>query len=324
MEEKKEKYRVEEDFFPSADQKHRIAYRICTPECNPFGIVQLVHGLCADRSTFAPLEAFLAENGLVVCSADLLGHGKSVSSPEDRGFFAENGGIDFLTKDIDGLRLLLRNRYRFLPYILLGDGFGSLLVRRWMTGFGEEEKADACVLCGTAGSGLISKGDAFLLRLRTLMKKKSGADPGLTERFLGKLNAAFPKEEGKFAFLSEQNGVRDAREREAAFLTLGALSDLVSLLGEVNEEEWASKVPQSLPVFLASGQNDPVGGCGKGVSEVAGRLEDAEINDLSVKLYASSRHDLISGADLSLFFADLLAFARRIAEGVVECRRNGI
>ena len=60
------------------------------------------------------------------------------------------------------------------------------------------------------------------------------------------------------------------------------------MLDEVSSDEWAKMIPTDLPVLVISGDEDPVGGFGKGVREVASRLTAAGLSDLTLKLMPGS------------------------------------
>ena len=48
-----------------------------------------------------------------------------------------------------------------------------------------------------------------------------------------------------------------------------------------------------MPVLLLSGENDPVGDCGKGVLTVKERMEKAGIQNITLRLLPNARHDLL-------------------------------
>ena len=52
-------------------------------------------------------------------------------------------------------------------------------------------------------------------------------------------------------------------------------------------------LPKDLPVLFLSGQQDPVGGMGRGVRRVAGRYRKSGMGQVSVKLYPEARHELL-------------------------------
>ena len=76
----------------STDNIHTLRGKIFIPEGEIKGLFHIVHGMTEHIDRYDNLMAFLAENGYIAFGYDHLGHGKSVSSAEDYGFFAEKDG----------------------------------------------------------------------------------------------------------------------------------------------------------------------------------------------------------------------------------------
>ena len=325
MMEQKNAITVQMGNYPSSDKQHTIRYTLYRPSVNPFGIVQIVHGMGEERISYDEAARFLAENGLVVCLHDQLGHGESAENANDLGFFGEQNGLELLLADIEALRLLMRKTYRFLPYVMLGHSLGSLLLRKYITEHGED--IDGCILCGTAGPNSGTKKALMLVKLAAMVKGARHRSLKLETMLFGRNNDGFAKEEGPMAWTTKDEAVRKAKEArlaDAKPFTVSAYRDLLTLIGEVSAEAWADEVPKSLPILLMSGQDDPVGAKGEGVRAVYEMLENAEINVLEMKLYENDRHNLFEETDRLRVCEDVLAFVQRVAEGVIECRRNGI
>ena len=66
-----------------------ISVLTCRPERDIRGIVQLVHGMCEHKERYIPFMKYLAENGFACIIHDHRGHGESVKSSDDLGYFYE-------------------------------------------------------------------------------------------------------------------------------------------------------------------------------------------------------------------------------------------
>ena len=73
---------------------------------------------------------FLCEHGFVVLINDHRGHGQSVRTKDDLGYFYENGG-EALVEDLHQLTGWVKERYPDLPFFLFGHSMGSLAVRAY-------------------------------------------------------------------------------------------------------------------------------------------------------------------------------------------------
>jgi len=72
--------------------------------------------------------------------------------------------------------------------------------------------------------------------------------------------------------------------------------------------ENAAKIPKKLPLFIVSGAQDPVGGLGKGVKDVYDMYKEADMLDLTYKLYENDRHEILNETDKEVVFEDILAW----------------
>ena len=60
----------------------------CEPEGQVRAVVQLSHGMVEFIDRYKPLAQYLAQQGILVTGHDHLGHGGSIRTKEDYGFFA--------------------------------------------------------------------------------------------------------------------------------------------------------------------------------------------------------------------------------------------
>ena len=65
----------------------------------PKGIIQFAHGMCEHKERYLPFMEFLSSKGYVCVINDHRGHGESVLSSEDLGYFY-TGGHEALVDDL--------------------------------------------------------------------------------------------------------------------------------------------------------------------------------------------------------------------------------
>ena len=86
---------------------------------------------------------------------------------------------------------------------------------------------------------------------------------------------------------------------------------MFALAAECSQREWASRLPEALPVMIISGAKDPVGFNGRGPLAVADNLVLAG-HDPTVILYPGDRHEILFEADHELVYKDVLAWLHSI------------
>ena len=95
--------------------------------------MQISHGMVEYIDRYDEFARFLNEQGYYVVGHDHLGHGNSVQSKEDWGYFEEKNGNECVIGDIHRLRQITQKKYPDIPYFILGHSMGSFLTRQYLT-----------------------------------------------------------------------------------------------------------------------------------------------------------------------------------------------
>lgn len=293
--------------YPSSNGRDTIAYYVYRPEGEPCAVLQISHGMCDYIERYEPFAEFLTEKGFVVCGNDHLGHGNSAGGPEDLGYFAEEKGWICLVKDMRRLTFLMKQELPGVPYFLLGHSMGSLASRVYIAKFGQE--LSGCILMGTCGKSPSSSMIAQVARMQRRQKGDRYRSSWIHSMAFGAYNARVKEHRSDYDWISTDNEVVDrfCEDPKCNFtFTLSAFFDLYALEQYVGRKGWAKEVPSTLPIYLVSGDMDPVGSYGKGVREVFKALNSAGGQDVSLKLYGSDRHELLNETDRDRVYDDLL------------------
>ena len=69
------------------------------------------------------------------------------------------------------------------------------------------------------------------------------------------------------------------------------------------------KIRKDLPLFIASGSMDPVGGCGKSITRLYEMYTNAlGLVDVKFTLYPDYRHEILNEIGKEIVYADFLNF----------------
>ena len=78
--------------FPSSDGKNTIHAELFIPSDNNYRAeVQISHGMMDYVGRYKGMAEVMCAAGIAVAGHDHLGHGDSVATPDDYGFFASQG-----------------------------------------------------------------------------------------------------------------------------------------------------------------------------------------------------------------------------------------
>ena len=178
--------------YLSADKKNNLFYCVMTPDTPPRGVIQLIHGEAGMTECYDVFARSFARRGFVVCGADLPGHGNSADDG-DRGSF--DGA--YLTADIEELRLIMRRRYRSLPYFLLGQGLGSFIAMSYIVRY--RDAVDGVILSGIGSVDRV-KSDVFVSGLLMKLRGKDYRSRWLKNRTEKGRNDRFRDEKSALSF----------------------------------------------------------------------------------------------------------------------------
>lgn len=276
------------------------------PEGKIIAVLQIAHGMVEFIDRYENFAAFLASKGILVVGNDHIGHGGSVKSEEDWGYFGENGNR-ILLDDMHELTRLTKEKYPNLPYFLLGHSMGSFYARQYLGEFGNE--LDGAIIMGTGLEPLfVVKGGMFLCKLIALFKGWRYRSNFVNQVAFGSYGKKFEPLRTRADWLSKDEALVDwyINEPRCSFLfTLNAYYSMFEGIARLHDKKLLEKVPKDLPIFFVSGEDDPVGSFGKEVVYSVETLKEVGVKNIDLKLYPNDRHEILNETDKETVYADL-------------------
>ena len=260
------------------------------------GIVQISHGVGEHAGRYQSIAKILQNEGYEVYANDHRIHGKSAKSDAFLGYYDGDDYFFDVVNDMRQLTEIIKKEHPNKKIILFGHSMGSLLSREYATKYGDD--LEALILSGTA-SFMKGLGSFGLLSAKFLSKLngKHRSNELLKNLFFTQFNKKFKPNRTKVDWISSDENQVDLFEADPLRIedfSLSVFRDLLKGSKRVNQVSTFEKTPKSLPVFIFSGDEDPVGEMGKGVKKVAKRYENAGIKDLTLKLYKGGRHEMLN------------------------------
>ena len=299
---------MQEIYYPSHDGKTTIHACIWQCEGEPKAVLQIIHGMAEYAARYAPLAEFLTKRGFIVCAEDHLGHGKSVVSENDLGYFAAKNGWQTVLADIRGLTEIVKPKYEGVPYFVMGHSMGSFFCRKYISLYGGELAGAIVMGTGFKGSGTTG-GAKFITKLIALFKGWRYRSKFIDNTAFGAYNKRFEKRT-RFDWLSANPDNVDAYIADPLCgvpFTCNAFYGLFSIISQACKTSVIKAVPDKLPVFVVAGADDPVGDYGKGVEKFTDKLLKYGKN-ASLTLYRGCRHEIVNDICAPQLFEDLAQF----------------
>lgn len=285
--------------FKSSDGRDISALKwLPEDEDSIIGAVQIVHGMAEHIERYDHFARFLNEKGFVVVGNDHRGHGKSLAFEGDTGIFAEKDGWDLVVNDVRKVTLQLKDQHRGLPLFLLSHSMGSFIARDYISRWGSD--FNGVILSGTGNQppsmiGILG----FLVKIELFFRGLRHRSSFFNDLSFGSYNKPYgPEAPTPFEWLSRDRQQVDLYVNDPLcgyICTTAHYRDLAEGLKRVCSPEIYGKIPKDLPVFLYSGDEDPVGGIkGSLVRQVCENYRKAGLEDLSIQFNPGGRHESLN------------------------------
>jgi alpha-beta hydrolase superfamily lysophospholipase len=303
-----------EFLVPSIDGIHVLSGVVYLPKGEVKGLFHVVHGMTEHMARYDRFLTDMAEAGWISFGYDHLGHGKTAKDDSELGYIAKKKGYELLARDVKIFSDAVRKEFgdEKMPYCLMGHSMGSFVARLSAERFA---RPDYLIAMGTAGANPLADIGLALIGAIKLFKGEKHISPLVNNIAFGSYNERFGggTAEDPSPWLSSDDEVRKKyyADKYCTFkFTVSAMGDLIRLIKYSNEKQWYRNLPDSLPVLLVAGEEDPVGNYGKGVREVEEKLKKNGKN-VECILYKGARHEILNDFTYEETRNDIIKFCSK-------------
>lgn len=290
-------YNKTEFTFPSCSGLCDIHAAKYLPEGAPIAVLQISHGMAEHFERYEPFIGVLCDAGVAVYTNDHIGHGKSVASEEDKGYFGE-GTWHTMIGDCHQLFEAAHAEYPDLPYFFFGHSMGSFVAREYAREYGAE--LAGAIFCGTGGPNPGASIGITLCKCIAGIKGERHRSKFINNMAFGTYNKKFAGRT-EFDWLTKDTTVVDAyiADPDCGYLfTLNGFVTLFDVLRTVNSDACFDETRRDLPILLIAGRMDPVGDYGKGVSTVCDKYTATGHTKVEMHLYDDCRHEILNESEM--------------------------
>ncbi len=284
-------------FFSDVD-KLEIDCMSVIPDTDIIGVVQLVHGMCEHKERYYDFMEYLAHKGYLCVIHDNRGHGRSVESDTDLGYFYD-GGYEALVEDIHQLTMMMKEELKAsknLPYILMGHSMGSLAVRCYLKKY--DGDIDKLVVLGSPSK---PAGAAIGLMIATAMERvKGGRTHARALDYLvihSQYEKRFESEGILHAWICSDKKVVEQYNRDPycnfCFTVDGYVQLIRLMMHTYSTKGWHVTKPE-LPVLFISGKEDPCNLGPKHFGKSVHFLKNRGYKNVKAVLVNGMRHEVLN------------------------------
>ena len=269
----------------------------------------LITGMDEYAFRYDRLARFLNDNGINVYVLDALGQGLNAESVEKQELWPEDG----FAKNVEAIHLMIElAKTNGLPTTHMGHSMGSFLTQSLMQKYPKD--ADKIILCGSnGGQGFLMKAGYLMAKMKVNKKNWDKECPMLQNLGLGGYTKAIKDRKTDLDWLSynEENVKTYIEDPYCGAKNSGCfwrefLKGMSSLWNKKN----LKKMSKDEVILITAGEEDPVGQNGKGPKWLEKTYKGLGIENVTLKLYPSMRHEIHNEKDYLTVYNDWLNFIK--------------
>jgi alpha-beta hydrolase superfamily lysophospholipase len=272
------------------------------------GVVIISHGMSEHMGRYKWLITKLNNDGYHVVANDHRGHGKWIVNGYKEGVFSNNDGWNQVTNDL--IELINSSNIEFPnhKHYLFAHSMGSYVA---LSAINNNLKLSGLIL---SGSSHISPFTLFvqkmLIRIVVLFKGRDAKSKFIDLITFRAFNNKFKPTQTPNDWISTdmENVMEYTNDPLCGFIASNGLwYDMAQSFSSIYKKNFYSSSDTNLPILIISGDKDPVGEMGIGVSRLYKFLKSVFINT-SFILLKNERHEVFSGLEKNNTYLKLKSF----------------
>lgn len=257
-------------------------------EAAPWLILVVAHGMGEHAARYREPLTPLIEDGVAVFSLEHRGHGEDAVAAGTQGDYGP-GLFAGLVADLHALVDAARAAHPDVPLVLLGHSMGSMIAQGYFAD--HTDALDGLVLSGAIAIDRVPPG---------------GGD---ASALIAALNAPFAPARTEFDWLSRDEDQVD-RYIADPLCGFGLTEASANSIVEAAPRIAAAPLPADLPVYIFSGEQDPLHLVLDGWRAIGERYRAAGL-DVTERLYEGGRHEMLNETNRAEVVRDLATWLER-------------
>ena len=293
--------------LPSRDGIHQLHVVMWIPEGKVRAVLQISHGMVEYVDRYEEFAAYANQAGIVVVGNDHLGHGDTVRSEKEYGYFCKSHMSATVVADLHRVTIATKKRYPGVPYYIMGHSMGSFIARNYLCRYGSGIQGMIIMGTGNLSKSLLGT-SKFVAAVNGFFCGDKSVGKTINKLAFGAYNKAIENPKTNVDWLTKDEDIVEKYildEKCGFTFTVNGFKCMFELILRAQNEKNFASIPRKIPVFFISGEEDPVGGYGEGVIEAKNALVKAGLENVSMKLYPNDRHEIINETDKEVVYNDI-------------------
>ncbi len=285
--------------------KMELSVMIVQPAGEMVGIVQLIHGMAEYKERYLPFMQALADKGYVCVIHDHRGHGKSIRSREDYGYFYDRTG-EYLVEDCYQITKAMKRIYKGLPYVIFSHSMGSLIARAYTKKY--DYMLDGLIICGSPSKRPFLGVAIAVVRMMQRIFHDRYRSKGIHTLVFGSFQKRFKSSQENAWICSVEEEVERYNNHESCgfIFTLNGFENVFKIMQNVyDNDRWIVRNP-ALPILFIAGREDPCIISVKHFKKAVVFMKKVGYQNIMSKLYDGKRHELLNEDNKLEVYQDIM------------------
>ncbi|MEK5393171.1 lysophospholipase [Margalitia sp. FSL K6-0131] len=265
-------------------------------DASPKAILHISHGMAEHIERYDEFASFLVSNGIFVYGNDHRGHGQTGERAGLHGYFSDEDGFERVVDDLYEINKVIQKEYPGTPIFLFGHSMGSFLARRYIQKYADS--INGVIISGTGGNaGLLGKVGKSIAKREMRKNGPKTPSPLMNRLTFGNYNRNIEQPKTEFDWLSNDphQVEKYMKDPYCGFVcSAGFFYDLLTGMERIHQNQLIQFIPKDLPMFIFSGEEDPVGRRSKGVLKVIDQYKRNGLRNIDSVFFKEGRHEMLN------------------------------
>ncbi len=279
---------------------------IIKPEGEIKGIVQIAHGMAEHKERYYSFMEYLVGNGYLAVIHDHRGHGVSVKTQKDLGYFYDDKA-EYIVEDMHQITKQMKEQYPDKKLILFGHSMGSMVVRKYIKKY--DKDIDQLIVCGSPSKNPYVGLALMIVKILKVFKGEYHRSNLVQKLAFDSYHKKIenPISENAWVCANEETVKEYDKDKLNGFIfTLNGFQNLFTLMKDIYTKQGWELEKKDLPIFFIAGEEDPVIVSQKDWQKAQNFLKEIGYQNVSGKLYQGMRHEILNEKDKKIVFEDIL------------------
>lgn len=281
---------------------------IFIPETEIKGIFQISHGMAEHKERYFEFMEFLTNAGYVTVINDHRGHGNSVKSKEDLGYFYDKTAT-YIVEDLHQITEYIKQLYPNKKVILFGHSMGSMVVRKYIKKYdGDIYKL---IVCGSPSRNPFAKVGLNVAKIVEKIKGEKYRSEFIQNLAFGNYNKSLKDAKSANSWICANQDVVAEYDKDdlcGFVFTANGFQNLFNLMIDIYDNQNWSLSNKDLPILFIAGSDDPVIINKEKWLYSQEFLKKIGYKNINNKIYSGLRHEILNEKNKEVVYKDILEF----------------